>query len=192
MAREMALRSPPEEWQPRLRARHELCSITDPHAVDPHGRIGEGARWREHEGFPEVPDAVAEGSWAVIRAGRLRFDEHIGVTEGRAFLWKLRHDARQSSRHGSKRLYLVENFSFSAALAKGRSPAFCLLQICRRSSALQLGSGIQPHVRWLSSERNAADGPSRVFGQSRPLRLLPTSAPRWNWKSVLAQAGRER
>lgn len=83
-------------------------------------------------------------------------------------MWKLRYDACRADRHPSKWLYIVENFSLAAALAKGRSPAFCLLTVRRHSA--------QTHVRWLPYGLNAADSPSRVFKRGKEVRLLSTRA----------------
>jgi hypothetical protein len=47
------------------------------------------------------------------------------------------------------------------SLGKGRSSAHGLLRICRQSAAVQLACGIKLYLRWVPSEINFADGPSR-------------------------------
>ena len=47
------------------------------------------------------------------------------------------------------------------ALTKGRSSSSVLLSICRQWCAYTLATDIYPHVRWVPSQRNAADDSSR-------------------------------
>jgi len=47
------------------------------------------------------------------------------------------------------------------ALTKGRSSSSVLLSICRQWCAYTLAADIYPHVRWVPSQRNAADDSSR-------------------------------
>eukprot|EP00969_Alexandrium_andersonii_P206644 9129435-Alexandrium_andersonii.AAC.1 len=47
------------------------------------------------------------------------------------------------------------------ALTKGRSSSPAMLSICRQWAAAVLALQLQPVVRWVPSERNAADSASR-------------------------------
>eukprot|EP00969_Alexandrium_andersonii_P198290 8757470-Alexandrium_andersonii.AAC.1 len=49
------------------------------------------------------------------------------------------------------------------AVTKGRAAAYDMLQVCRRAGALALASAATFVRRWLPSEWNEADGPSRRF-----------------------------
>ena len=50
------------------------------------------------------------------------------------------------------------------ALAKGRPSARPLLRLCRLAAAVVLTSGMNPLYRYIASEVNPADGPSRGLG----------------------------
>ena len=57
----------------------------------------------------------------------------------------------------------VDNFSLAFTIAKMRSSSFSLLQVARRVGALRFASRIIPALRWLASECNVADPPSRIY-----------------------------
>lgn len=168
----------PTEWAPRKSALDELDELTDPRTV-----VGAPARledqWDLHEGFPEVPKSMCDpGQWTALFAGRFKYDEHIGVKEGRAAVWSMRHICRNSVNHGVRHLLLTDNFGVVCSLDKGRSSARCILQICRRSAALQIATGCIFAYRWLASEYNPADRPSRRF--ERPAGAdARTAKPSW-------------
>eukprot|EP00972_Heterocapsa_arctica_P027521 4045495-Heterocapsa_arctica.AAC.1 len=70
-------------------------------------------------------------------------------------------------------LRLVDNFAVACALTRGRAHSFGLLQLCRRSAALLIANNSECDMRWIPSEHNPADAPSRVFeGTSRELHEL--------------------
>ena len=47
------------------------------------------------------------------------------------------------------------------AATKGRSSSPNLSHVCRKLACLSFAANISVHVRWIPSERNIADGPSR-------------------------------
>ena len=102
-------------------------------------------------------------TWRTIYAGRYRHAEYIGVLEGRAYLWALRRAARDRSTHDTRRLFLLDNFGVVCSMTKQRSHHHCMLQFGRRAGAIQLATRILPALRWIPSEWNPADKPSRVF-----------------------------
>ena len=57
----------------------------------------------------------------------------------------------------------VDNFSLAFTIAMMRSSSFSLLQVARRVGALRFATRIIPAVRWLASEWNVADAPSRIY-----------------------------
>ena len=50
------------------------------------------------------------------------------------------------------------------ALCKGRSSAPPLLRLCRQAAAIIMAMDIRPLLRYIASEVNPADGPSRGLG----------------------------
>ena len=66
--------------------------------------------------------------------------------------------------YGAEALVLSDNMSIVLAIDKGRCADFKLLVVLRKLCALCLVFGLRLRVRWIPSERNLADKPSRDFG----------------------------
>ncbi len=159
-------RLPPEEWKPRDRS-IELaksdsfdarCFRSDPDA-DPRRQPLFLAK-----GFSEVPDELlAATEWTTVTAKPMFFDEPIHMLEGRAVLLRLEQLASHPESHHLKHLLLSDNMSCILSLSKGRAADFGLLSICRKVAALSLSCNLALRVRWVRSEINPADAPSRLF-----------------------------
>ena len=181
----------PDEWKPRSRTVTLDESISDPTTVKNLSEVGPDNEWVERKGFPEVPQGFLQGhKWKTLYAGRFLYKEPITILEGRSLLWKLRFDAKNSLNHGSKRLYLVDNFGLALSMGRGRAVNYSVLQLCRRSAALQLFAGIDAHFRWIPSEWNVADAPSRRYA-ARACPQLGTTGPHKNWEDHLLEAKAE-
>ena len=68
---------------------------------------------------------------------------------------------------GKRHLMLVNNLSLTLALTKGRGSSYIANRTFQQLCALSLASDCKFLVRWIPSERNCADRPSRSFGISR-------------------------
>ena len=62
-----------------------------------------------------------------------------------------------------KHLYVVDNLSLCLANTKKRTSSFQLVQVIRSIGALALATGSHCISRWIPSEVNPADEPSRCF-----------------------------
>lgn len=89
--------------------------------------------------------------------------------EGRALVLGLRHIARSSSSLSHRVTMLCDNLGLTLALGKGRCRAFGTLRTCREVCSLSIYGGFQVKVRWVPSEFNPADGPSRLRGHADSL-----------------------
>lgn len=58
-------------------------------------------------------------------------------------------------------LVLGDSLTVALMASKGRSSSRGMLSACRRLAALGLGGGCALTIRWVPSELNAADAPSR-------------------------------
>ena len=87
--------------------------------------------------------------------------EHITLLEARTLLWSVRRLTRDVSRHGERMLVLGDNLGVVLAKSKGRAHSYELNCIIRRITMYCLASGVRLSVRWLLSEWNPADKPSR-------------------------------
>ena len=72
-----------------------------------------------------------------------------------------RHCLRKTSSLAKRHLILVGSMGFVLAAGKGRAGSYHLLAPLRRLSALALFSNLRFYFRWIPSEINPADGPSR-------------------------------
>lgn len=98
--------------------------------------------------------------------GKWRSEEHITLKEGRALVLCLRRLVR-SSRHRNKRhVVLVDNLGLALCISKGRAKDFKMLRVAQQVSALCFVGSLTLKLRWIPSEYNVSDGPSR--GQIRP------------------------
>ena len=116
--------------------------------------------------------------WKAVLAQRWQFtDEHINLKEARTSLRALRREARSVHSHGKNLLTIGDNLVSICAFEKGRSRAWGLNAIARRSAAYQIGCKIQWRQRHIVSDRCVADDGSRLvdpeFGQRPSSRVKP-------------------
>ncbi len=154
----------PEEWKPRSRA-----SGWDPFrdASTVRGTFFEEDdldQYISNEDFPEVPSSLLRPSrWQTVSMGRWRdTSESITIKEGRALVLAMRRMTRSQQFRGLRHVVLLDNLALCFAVGKGRCHGFALLRVLQQLSALSLSSGIILRPRWIPSESNLADGPSRA------------------------------
>ncbi|CAE7265927.1 AMY1.1 [Symbiodinium sp. CCMP2592] len=155
-------RLPPEEWQPRQRAAG-LDPFRDLNTVFVEGDDPEQLEYTPNESFPEVPHSLMDrDTWHTVLMGRWgETGEHITLKEGRALVLAVRRMARSTHSRRKRHLVIVDSMSLAFAATKGRATNFALLRITQQLSALSLAGDFQLRLRWVPSEVNVADGPSR-------------------------------
>lgn len=97
---------------------------------------------------------------ATAEAGRCA--EHINVLELRTAGYGLNHALRCGMPLGARCLLLTDSTVALHTLTKGRSSAAPLLRVMRGVAARLLATGVRPIYRFVESERNPADLPSRL------------------------------
>ena len=102
--------------------------------------------------------------WHVLFAGRWSQHEHNNVLELRTVVSVLRHLSRTSQSWGHRVMIFTDSMVSLGALQKGRSSAKDILHLCRVGAIIQMVSQIRGYFRWVPSEHNLADGPSRGLG----------------------------
>ncbi len=112
--------------------------------------------------FPEVPIEFLEGKWTQVDGSAWQRVESIPVLEGRAIVWLAQHLARSSKNHNKRHLVLTDSMTACLALEKGRSSTPSINRICRQIAALQFMTGFEIRTRWIPSELNPGDPPSRA------------------------------
>ena len=143
-----------EKWRFRVeeaqRAReHALANPAEPRA-DPAFDAAIHPECISDLEFIEVPpDMLGASHWQVVQSRCWRLRENILRTEGRAVNWGLRRLMRSRENHVHRILMLVDNLPLC-------------LPSCRTATALALAGNCRVAYRWIPSELNPADEPSRV------------------------------
>ena len=123
----------------------------------------------EDADFPEVISEHLGGSdWHLLWNTKIHHKELVHLIEARSVLAAVKHRARDSTRHGKRILIFNDNMGVVLSVQKGRSCSYGLLRLIRRIAAHCLASGIRLCVRWVPSEYNVADAPSRQWEQQKP------------------------
>ena len=119
--------------------------------------------WEVSEGFPEI-DArrLHRFLWTPRMWGTWKYQEHILILEARALNKALDRVALTKYGKNIRQLLLVDSMSIALSFDRCRSRSFKLLRQIRRFAGTCLARNIDPHVRWIPSELNSADEPSRV------------------------------
>ncbi|CAK9088616.1 Uncharacterized protein SCF082_LOCUS41845 [Durusdinium trenchii] len=126
---------------------------------------------------PRLPDSLVDHTrWRTIIQRKWKHNESIHMKEGRVALMTLRREAKKASSHGKRLLTLCDNLSATCAFDKGRAKDLALLVLCRKAAAIQIGTAIRWHLRYVESARNPSDRDSRVFPGDHGHRGSPLSA----------------
>ena len=105
--------------------------------------------------------------WTECFSIHMQHAEHITLLEGRGVVAALRHKFRSVDEFGKAHLHLNDNMSIALLMSKGRSSQYSMLRVCRRVACLLLATDSFLAVRWIPSERNVADRPSRKWEHLR-------------------------
>ena len=124
--------------------------------------------YTKNENFPEILKSLFNpADWKTVSMGTWNnSDEHITFKKARALLLVTRRLSRAQHHRNKRHLVLLDNLALCFAVAKGRSAKFDLLRILQRIGSISLVCGLSIRPRWIPSEFNVSDGPSR--GQRRP------------------------
>ena len=167
-----------ELW--RFRSNDPSCKARDSVlALDPFKDVETVLPWhvledpfRINQQFPNVrKDVATSPEWKLQFSARMTKAEHITILEGRASLQSFRHKLRSVNHFGKRHLHLGDNLGMVLAFDRGRAKAIPLLFCCRRAAALSFASNSVFCHRWIPSEWNPADGPSRRWEKTRKVEV---------------------
>lgn len=114
--------------------------------------------------FQEISrDLLREEDWKVLFSTRMTLPEHITLLEGRGIAQALRHKARSSNHFHKRHVHLNDNLGMVLSFDRGRAKNKALLFQCRRGAAHAIATDSEYHFRWIPSEFNIADKPSRLL-----------------------------
>ena len=106
---------------------------------------------------------AARSEWRTIISSRWRRPEHINVLEARALTTAVRWVLSFPGSVNRRVLVLCDSQVVVGAARKGRSSSQPILRRLRYLAAHVLSAGLRLTLRWVPSEHNPADGPSRNF-----------------------------
>ena len=114
--------------------------------------------------FQEIgPEIMKKDEWTVVWSMPWKFEANILNTEARALLWSIEHLLRANRCLNRKLLCFSDNLPLVLATAKGRAKSKHLIKPLRQLAGFSLATGSRVAVRWVVSELNPADGPSRAL-----------------------------
>ena len=99
--------------------------------------------------------------WVLAWRGEWAYQEHINIQELRVLVGVSRHLARSRRNWDQRHLVLTDSQVVLACAWKGRSRSYPLLRQLRRICSITLACGIRLCVRWVPTQFNNADRPSR-------------------------------
>ena len=119
--------------------------------------------WELDTGFTEVPGHLLKADrWKPCLWGRWDHEAGILELEARALVKGLRRIALSTFGSHIRQLILCDNRSVVLAFDRSRARNYKLLLQIRRFAAYCLARNIMCTVRWVPSELNSADEPSRL------------------------------
>ena len=156
-----------------------LKEVTDEELIEQSG-------WEISKDFEEIPGHLLHKDlWEPKLWGRWNFKAGILELEGRALVKSLRRIALSVFGSDVRQLLLVDNMAVALAFDRFRSRSFALLKQIRKFSSYLLSRNISTTVRWIPSEFNSSDEPSRIHAQEASkllTHLLPTECPGYGAK----------
>ena len=126
------------------------------------------------DGFDDAEDSRFQGvgfktvdrHWHVCGRHRWKKVSPMPVNEARATPHAAKHTPRSRDNPGRRHAILSDSMTSTCAFSRGRAHSFQLHRVCQQFGALCLATAAQVTVRWVPSEWNPSDGPSR--GAWRP------------------------
>jgi hypothetical protein len=124
--------------------------------------------WETDGSFLEAPyEEMLQSHWVTTDQVRWRYDEVIHNLEARMVV-RAATQLTNVCLPGDHAVILCDNLAVVLAMSRRRSKDFHLLRYTRQLAAISLASQITFHIRWIASETNPADLPSRHFSLSSP------------------------
>ena len=136
--------------------------------------------WRIEDSFPEIPAAgLRRELWCPKMWGAWRYREGILVLEARAALKGLKRVLLTKYGHSMRQLLLCDNLPCVLSFERGRSHNYAVLKILREYAAYCLARNVSVTMRWIPSELNIADEPSRLHDEEDSKLLIDLITEEW-------------
>lgn len=178
----------PEDMVSKLGSENERWRFKDPSSKNPRQQVLEeqfdddpimvnesvnDTEEQQYISFSNVPFSAVDRKWQTVGKHRWKGHGTLPVFEARAALHAVKHTLRSTENFGKKHLILSDSMTATCAISRGRAQSFGLRRVCAQIGALALVSNSSFHLRWIPSEWNPADNPSRgKWNPSTPVRDL--------------------
>eukprot|EP00438_Fugacium_kawagutii_P032643 Skav206865 [mRNA] locus=scaffold898:55024:69937:- [translate_table: standard] len=116
---------------------------------------------RSQPDFAPLPFSAVDRKWKVCGRYKWKRQQSMPILEARSALFAVKHITRSVGNFGCRHLILSDSMTAISSISKGRAHSHGLRRVIQQIAALSLCSNISVHVRWLPSEWNPADSPSR-------------------------------
>ena len=119
--------------------------------------------WATSRDFIQIPvDLRGKHLWSPVRWGQWSRPEHITLLEARTAVRDVQHRLLQPHGCHCRMLFSGDNLGCILALSRSRAKGYQMLVQVRRVAAWALARGVRISFRWILSEWNIADDPSRL------------------------------
>lgn len=146
------------------------------------------AGWEVDEDFEEVPSAgLKRELWIPKIWGKWHFGENILLLEAKAVLKGTKRILLTRFGHSMRQLVLCDNMSVVLSIERCRSKNFRLLCIIRKICAFCLARNVHLAIRWIPSELNVSDEPSRLDGPEESKLLVDLIDDVWSGEKFTSQ-----
>jgi hypothetical protein len=118
-------------------------------------------KFRKRRPPPAGPWTEEVGRWKLLWRGKWKITEHTNINELRTIAMLCRRLSLDHRRWNTRVLVFSDSTSAIGAVSKGRSSRPALLRLTRQIAAISIALGIRMICRYVRSEKNWSDGPSR-------------------------------
>ena len=123
--------------------------------------------WEVVDDFPEIPSgALKRNLWTPVFWGKWEHKENIGILEARTILKSIKRVCMTRYGHDIRHLHLSDNLGVVLSIERYRSRNFKVLKVIRCIAAYCFSRNVQLAIRWIPSELNVSDEPSRIHDPS--------------------------
>lgn len=131
------------------------------------------AGWELVDNFREIPAfGLKREHWSPKCWGAWKHRENIGILEARTVLKAVKRFCLTRFGHDVRHLHLCDNLGVVLSIERSRSKSYKLLKIIRCISAFLFARNVSLSIRWVPSELNFSDEPSRLFDEEESKLLI--------------------
>ena len=145
--------------------------------------------WEVDEGFAEVPAAgLRRPLWSPKIWGKWSYPDNILLLEAKTVLKGIKRILLTRFGHDMRQLVLCDNMSVVLSIERCRARNYRLLVVIRKIAAFCFARNVHLAIRWIPSELNVSDEPSRIDGPEESKILVDLIVDDWAVGSFSSQS----